>query len=177
MEIHWRNPNGLDDEERAAAEQRLQELAGGHSDLIDLWIDVARTPHHRKGAEEVTIRCQARGTELIAHGRHAETPLALREALQTFQREVKRLRERRRDRRAERLAEPPARGVVDAVFRDEGHGFVLTDSGDRVYFHRNSVSAGLDFETLTEGQSVALGFEAGEKGLQATFVAPAAPER
>jgi hypothetical protein len=67
MEIHWRNPNGIDEEERVAAEQRLQGLAQGHTDLIDLWIDVARTPHHRKGAEEVTIRCQARGAELVAH--------------------------------------------------------------------------------------------------------------
>lgn len=172
MEIHWRNPNGLDEEEREAAEQRLQGLAHGHTDLIDLWIDVARTPHHRKGAEEVTIRCQARGAELVAHGRHAETPLALREALQTFGREVKRLRERRRDRREERPAEPPLRGVVDEVFPEEGYGFVLTDSGDRVYFHRNALSGGLDFAALAEGQSVALDFEAGDKGLQAIFVAP-----
>jgi cold shock CspA family protein len=177
MEIHWRNPNGLDDEERVATEQRLQELASGHTDLIDLWIDVARTPHHRKGAEEVTIRCQARGAELIAHGRHAETPLALREAIQTFQREVKRLRSRRRDRRSERPAEPGTRGVVDQVFVEEGYGFVLTDAGDRVYFHRNAISGGLDFADLAEGESVTLDFEAGEKGLQATFVARATLER
>jgi hypothetical protein len=42
-----------------------------------------------------------------------------------------------------------------------------------VYFHRNAVHGGLDFERLAEG--VALNLEASEKGLQATTVVPAPP--
>jgi cold shock CspA family protein len=45
-----------------------------------------------------------------------------------------------------------------------------------VYFHRNAVRPGLRFQELEEGQRVALNFEAGEKGLQATVVAAPAPD-
>lgn len=173
MQIHWRHPNAIPEEERAAAEQRLEGLAQDHSDLIDLWIDVGESHHHRHGDGAVTIRCQARGAELIAHGRADDAPLALRRALDSFARDVRRLRQRRTDRRVERPAQPPHLGVVDQLFPDEGYGFLLTDGGEQVYFHRNAVGAGLEFGSLEEGQRVALNYEPGEKGPQATYVARA----
>lgn len=175
MQIHWRNPGVLEDAVRTAAEERILKLAGDRNDLIDIWIDVAREAHHRHGAESVTIRCQARGAELVAHGRDAQTRLALRDALRAFAREVKDLRARRTDRRVERPATPPLRGVVDRVLHEEGYGFVLTEGGEQVYFHRNAVGDGLSFEDLAEGQSVTLNVEPGEEGPQATVVARALP--
>ncbi len=173
MQIHWRNPHAIPEEERESAEGRLEELARDHSDLIDLWIDVEESSHHRRGAEAVTLRCQARGAELIAHGHADEAPQALRKALDSFARDVRKLRERRTDRRVERPAPPPHLGVVDRLFPDDGYGFLLTDAGEQIYFHENAVGAGLAFASLEEGQRVALNYEPGEKGPQATFVAPA----
>ena len=44
-----------------------------------------------------------------------------------------------------------------------------------MYFHRNALHGGLDFERLEEGQRVGLDVEGGEKGLQATVVRPPPP--
>lgn len=176
MQIHWRNAHEIDDAERAKAEEQLARLSEHHRDLIDCTVDVERpTEHHRTGRRSVEIRCQARGADLVAHGSAHELGLALREAIRTFRGEVKRLRERRRDSREERAPEPPERGVIDRVEREKDHGFVITDDGERVYFHRNAVGGGLDFDRLEGGEAVALDYEAGADGLQAKFVRPLVP--
>jgi ribosomal subunit interface protein len=171
MEIHWRNAKELSGDVRAKAEEQLAKLAEHHRDMIDLTVDVERkSAHHKLGKRRVEIRCQARGTNLVANGEADELGLALRDALRTFRREVEKLRDRRRDARAERPAEPPLRGVIDRVERAGGFGFLITDAGERVYFHRNAVGGGLDFDRLEGGETVALNYEAGGEGLQATFV-------
>jgi cold shock CspA family protein/ribosome-associated translation inhibitor RaiA len=171
MEIHWRNAQEIDAEQRAKAAAQLEKLAEHHRDLIDLFVDVERaSAHHKQATRRVEIRCQARGAHLVANGEGGDVALALREALRTFRREVERLRGRRRDARAERPAEPPLRGVIDRVERAGGFGFLITDAGERVYFHRNAVGGGLEFDRLEGGETVALNYEAGSDGLQATFV-------
>src|SRR5262245_5286680 len=97
VQVHWHHPNELSEEIRLDAEARLQRLANGHTDLIDTWIDIALDGHHRKGNGRVAIRCHARGTELVARGERDDAELALGEALEVFEREVKRMRERRKD--------------------------------------------------------------------------------
>lgn len=175
MEIHWRNPGPLDESERRAAEKHLEELAKDHRDLIDVWIDIEETPHHRSGSEHVTIRGQVRQAALVAQGRDIETGLALRDALRTFGRELRELRARRTARRTERVMEPPLRGVVDRVFWGEDYGFLIADDGEEVYFHRNALAGGLDWNELVEGQGVAFNLEAGDEGPQATVVLPPSP--
>ena len=123
MQVHWRHPNELSEEVREDAEARLQRLANGHTDLIDTWIDVALDGHHRKGNGRVSIRCQARGAELVAHGEREDADLALGEALEVFEREVKRMRERRKDRRLERPVSPTSR--ADAGPEESGPASVL----------------------------------------------------
>jgi ribosome-associated translation inhibitor RaiA len=101
MEVHWRNAQEIDAEQKAKAAAQLEKLAEHHRDLIDLFVDVERaSAHHKQGTRRVEIRCQARGAELVAHGEADDLELALREALRTFRREVERLRERRRDARS-----------------------------------------------------------------------------
>ena len=102
MQVHWHHPNELSEDIRDDAESRLRRLADGYTDLMDTWIDVARDAHHRKGNRRVAIRCQARGAELVAHAEREDTELALLEALQVFEREVKRMRERRKEHRVEK---------------------------------------------------------------------------
>jgi ribosomal subunit interface protein len=175
MEIHWKDLEDIPDDDRRTIEGRLDALASGHSDLIDVRLAAKRNRHHQHGAQEVRITCQARGTEIVAARTRPDVGAALDEALDAFEREVRRMRDRRSDRRVERVAGAPELGIVDRVFADEGYGFILTDAGDQVYFHRNAVHGGLAFGALEEGQRVGLNIEGGEKGPQATTVVPPPP--
>lgn len=175
MEIHWVHPETFRDDVRRAVEQRLRALAAGHTDLIDVRITARTTPHHRHGDQEVRIVCQARGREIVAARTRLEAALALDEALDAFERAVREQRARRDDPRGRPAPAPPELGIVDRVFRDQDYGFILTDAGEQVYFHRNAVHGGLAFDALEEGQRVGLNVEAGEQGMQATVVRPAPP--
>jgi len=105
VEIHWRNLEALEGERRQAIEERLRRLDEGHGDLIKLWITGATTQHHRHGAQEVHLRCQARGRELVATRTCPDRGQALDEVLDVFEREVRKLRERRGEVRGH--GEPP----------------------------------------------------------------------
>jgi cold shock CspA family protein/ribosome-associated translation inhibitor RaiA len=176
MQIHWIHTDELSDEQREVAEARLHALAEGHSDLIDVRIAAHASAHHRRGDREIRIACQARGTDLLATRSADELAAALDEALDVFEREVRRLRDKRSDRSPANDSSPPLLGVVDRVLPDEGYGMILTDGGERVYFHRNAVKQGLAFERLAEGDRVALNIEGGEKGPQATVVCAPPPD-
>lgn len=176
MQIHWVHADVLPEEARHAAERRLEALGAGHTDLIDVRITVRTTGHHRHGGQEARIVGQVRGRELVAARSRLEAALALDEALDAFERELRELRAARAGTRVERPAAPPELGIIDRVFREDGYGFILTDSGDQVYFHRNALHGGLAFESLTEGQRVGLNLEPGEQGVQATVVRPAPPD-
>jgi cold shock CspA family protein/ribosome-associated translation inhibitor RaiA len=173
MQIHWVHPGIFRDAQRSAVEQRIAALAAGHSDVIDVRITARTTAHHRHGEQEVRIVCQARGQEIVATRIRPEAGLALDEAIDAFEREVRALRSRRNDPRGLAEPAPPELGIVDRVFRDEGYGFILTDAGESVYFHRNALHGGLAFDALAEGQRVGLDVEPGEQGIQATVVRPA----
>ena len=110
MEIHWVGMTELDEAERAAVEGRLTKLSNGHSDLIGVRVTGRKSGHHVHGEQEVRITCQARGTEFVAHRMRPDLTRALFEAIDVFEREVKKLRERRRDRRRVR-PEPFAPGT------------------------------------------------------------------
>jgi cold shock CspA family protein/ribosome-associated translation inhibitor RaiA len=176
MELHWVHPETFSEEERRIAQERIKELAGDHADLIDVRINARATGHHKHGGQEVRITGEARGKEIVAARTRPDAGLALNEALDAFERGVWRMRHRRTQQRRERPAPPPELGVIDRVFFDQDYGFILTDAGDRVYFHRNAVRGGLEFEQLDEGQRVGLNIEAGDEGPQATVVLPPPPD-
>jgi cold shock CspA family protein/ribosome-associated translation inhibitor RaiA len=176
MEIHWHRPETFHEADRAAAEARLRELARDRTDLIDVRITARLSSHHRHGGQEVRITCKARGTEIVAARARDDAGLALNETLDVFEREVWRMRHRHTQVRSERPAGPPELGVIDRVFPEQGYGFILTDGGDSVYFHRNALSGGLAFDALGEGQRVGLNLEGGVDGPQATVVVPAPPD-
>jgi len=176
MEVHWVHPDVFGDNDRALADQRIAALARERTDLIDVRITARPSAHHRHGGQEVRIVCKAREKEIVAARTRPDAGRALNEALDAFEREVWRMRHRRAQPRTERPAEPPELGIVDEVFREEGYGFIVTDAGESVYFHRNAVSGGLVFERLVEGQRVGLNIEGGIEGPQATVVVSAPPD-
>jgi ribosomal subunit interface protein len=177
METHWVNPDRFREADRRLVEKRLSELTRDRTDVIDVRIAARPNAHHRHSGQEVRITCEARGREIVAARTRADAGLALNEALDVLERELTRMRHRRTQRREERARPSPPRelGVIDEVFADQGYGFILTDGGESVYFHRNALHGGLEIDRLEEGQRVGLDFEGGSKGLQATFVRPAPP--
>jgi len=176
MELHWHHPEAFREQDRIAAEKRVADLALDRTDLIDVRIAARRSGHHQHGGQEVRITCEARGKEIVATRTRPDAGLALNEALDAFEREVWRMRHRRTQEREERPAPPPELGVIDEILPGEGYGFILTDAGERVYFHRNAVHGGLEFERLETGQRVGLNIEGGEQGPQATVVVAPPPD-
>jgi cold shock CspA family protein/ribosome-associated translation inhibitor RaiA len=175
MQIHWVDGDAFGAAQRELVAARIRELTQGRTDVIDVRITARGSGHHRRGGREVRIICEARGREIVAARTRADAGLALDQAMDVFERELKRLRERRLDARGqrERGAAPPELGVIDHVSDD--HGFILTDAGERVYFHRNAVQGALAFERLEEGQRVGLSVEGGLRGPQASAVRPPPP--
>lgn len=178
MEIHWRNPGELSEAEQTLATERIESLAQGHTDLIDVWVDVEpSSSHHRKGAERVTIRAQVRGANLVAHAKEDTLRPALRAALDRFERELQKRRDKRSDPRAIATpSSPPHLGIVDRVFLDRDYGFLLSDAGEQIYFHRNALDEALAFEGLEEGQRVAFNYHPGDEGPQANVVTMPPPD-
>jgi cold shock CspA family protein len=60
-------------------------------------------------------------------------------------------------------------GQVAALFPEEDHGFILTNEGTQLYFHRNSVMDGL-FDDLKRGDAVHYIADVGDTGPLATKV-------
>jgi len=161
------------DASQKEADARLRALADQHDDLLSLRVSGHHSSHHRKGDREVRIVGKGKGRDLFVSRVRPDLGHALHDAVDAFTREVRNLRSRRVARPAQRADAPPMLGLVERVLRSEGYGFIVTDAGDSVYFHRNSVSGGLAFDRLEEGQRISLNLETGEEGLQATVVAPA----
>ena len=74
MEIHWFGMDGFDPQEKSAVEQRLEGLAEGHRDLLDVRMMGHVSAHHRHGDQEVRIACQAGASGFLV-GRALWAPL------------------------------------------------------------------------------------------------------
>lgn len=102
---------------------------------------------------------------------HADVYVAIRDSFAAAKRQIE---DYARIRRADvKTHEAPDHGRVARLFPDKGYGFILTSTGEEVYFHRNSVVNG-DFAKLEVDSEVRLDIAHGEseKGPQATTVKP-----
>ena len=62
-----------------------------------------------------------------------------------------------------------AKGTIRRLMRDRGYGFIATEDGKDIFFHRTALR-GLRFDSLKEGQSVEFEVETGPKGPRAADV-------
>jgi cold shock CspA family protein len=132
--------------------------------------------HHRKGRlYHVRVEVNVPGEDVVISRDpgddrgHTDCYVAIHDAFKATQRRVQDYVRRRRHEVKAHAAPPAAR--VLRLFHDEGFGFLGTDDGREIYFHRNSV-AGDGFAALKPGMEVEFTEEAGEKGPQATSVRP-----
>lgn len=61
------------------------------------------------------------------------------------------------------------KGKIKRLIRLRGFGFITTENGEEVFFHRSALQ-GEDFGVLQEGTSVELTLTRGPKGLRAANV-------
>jgi CspA family cold shock protein len=64
-------------------------------------------------------------------------------------------------------------GTINRVVADRGFGFIEAEDDKEYFFHRSSLDATLDFDTLKGGEKVEFEIEASPKGPRAAQVRPA----
>lgn len=105
-------------------------------------------------------------------GGHDDAYVAIRDAFDAMQRKLqdyvaKRLQH---DGKQHHYGETDtSNGSVSRLVPEDGFGFIMTDSGEEIYFHENSILND-DFERLNVGERVRFHAEDGDKGRKATSV-------
>jgi ribosomal subunit interface protein len=101
MEIHWAHFAELGPMQRSAAEHRITRLAQERDDLIDVRIVAQPTSHHRRGGQQVRLRCLVPGRQIVASSESTDLQLALEDVLDGLERQIHKHRARRREARAQ----------------------------------------------------------------------------
>jgi len=153
----------------AFIDARLARLGERYPKLIRVHVTLKHGRHHQHGAEEVDVVATYPGATLRAAKQEGEMRDALHAALDSLERELAQHHEERRHFGKAPGARPG--GKIVRIFTDRGYGFILTEEGEEVYFHRNALHE-LDFEALPLGLPVEIEIERGERGLQASRVFP-----
>jgi len=63
-----------------------------------------------------------------------------------------------------------ATGTIKKLISDRGFGFITAEDGKDYFFHRDGLSASLDFDRLTGGEKVSFDVESSPRGPRATNV-------
>jgi len=95
VQIHWIHCHDVSNEQREHVEARLRSLSAESDDMIDVRVVGSASNHHRRGGCGIKITCMARGHEIVAAREGDELGAALNEAMEAFERELRRMRERR----------------------------------------------------------------------------------
>ena len=154
---------------RALIEERLRRLADRHPKLSHVHVTLKHGGHHLRGTEEVDIVATCPGATLRAAKREENMRDAIHAALDVLERELAAHHEARRH--FGKAPGPRASGTIARLFTDRGYGFILTENGEEVYFHRNALHE-FDFASLGLGLPVELEIEHGARGPQARRVFP-----
>jgi cold shock CspA family protein/ribosome-associated translation inhibitor RaiA len=125
--------------------------------------------HHRTGGPfDVRVDLSVPGKELVVTRQSGEdVVLVVRDAFDAARRQLQDFAQlQRRDIKSH---EGPPEGLISKVFSDRGYGFISTDGGREIYFHRNSV-LGTGFDDVKVGDRVRFAEEQGAEGPQASSV-------
>lgn len=63
------------------------------------------------------------------------------------------------------------KGKVKKLLKDRGFGFIASEDGQELFFHRSGL-AGVEFDSLREGQGVEFEIENAPKGPRAVKIKP-----
>ena len=165
----------VDEDVRDAALDHIAQLERLSDRITGCHVVIAQPHrHHREGRlYSVRVDLIVPGGEIVVNRdhhldhAHEDVFVALRDAFLAARRRLE--DHTRRMRGAEKRHAPRARGRIAQIFPLHGYGFIETDDGREVYFHRNTISDH-DFRMADVGSPVYYSEEAGEEGPQATAV-------
>jgi ribosomal subunit interface protein len=132
-------------------------------------VEESQRKQHQGKLFAVHVDITVPGKELVVNRvEHEDLYVAVRDAFDAAKRQ---LEEHARKRRGDIKTHTEAPiGKVAKIFPFDGYGFIVTNDGREVYFHRNSVLEPT-FDRLEEGTEVAFLEEQGKEGPQAVRVA------
>jgi cold shock CspA family protein len=132
-------------------------------------VEESQRKQHQGKLFAVHVDITVPGKELVVNRvEHEDLYVAVRDAFDAAKRQ---LEEHARKRRGDIKTHTEAPiGKVAKIFPFDGYGFIVTNDGREVYFHRNSVIEPT-FDRLEEGTEVAFLEEQGKEGPQAVRVA------
>ncbi len=176
LRIAFRNiepPIGAEEEVRT----RANELERFFDRIIACSVVLeAHHRHHREGnLYHVRIELIVPEREILVrreppeHHAHEDMHVAIRDAFDAAQRQ---LQDHAREMRGDvKTHAAPTIGTIARLFQD--YGFLVTETGDEVYLHRNAV-LGRGFDKLNAGDKVRYVVHEGEgeQGAQASTVIP-----
>lgn len=121
-------------------------------------IDLRIPPGH-----EIVVKRESREGTL-----QAQLPMLVHRAFNAAQRKAKKLKDRQ-EGQVKKHPQQQLMAVVSSLYPEKDYGFLKSQDGEDIYFHRNSV-LNHGFDRLQTGTGVAFEKEVGEKGLQASSV-------
>ena len=154
----------------------------GHLIGCRVSVELLHKQHKTGNVYEVHVEARVPGGELAvtrephrAKQKYAQPDLhqSLRDAFKAAERRL--LEYKRKLNREVKLHEEAFAGEVSQLYPSEEHGFILTNEGTQLYFHRNALTQG-DFEKLRKGDRVRFVPADGDTGPIAYKVWPAGGE-
>jgi ribosomal subunit interface protein len=155
----------------AKIREKVTKLERFHSRIMGCRVAVESPQRRQHQGKLYTVRIDITvpGEEIVINRvENEDLYVAIRDAFDAANRKLEE-QERRQRGDVKAHAEQP-RGRVAKIYADKDHGFIETNDGRELYFHRNSL-IDLDFDRLKEGAEVVFLEEQGEKGPQAFRVA------
>jgi ribosomal subunit interface protein len=132
-------------------------------------VEESQRRQHQGKLFTVRIDITVPGRELVVNRvENEDLYVAVRDAFDAAKRQLEEHTRKRRGDIKTHLELP--RGKVVKIFPFDGYGFIVTNDGREIYFHRNSVIEP-SFDRLEEGAEVAFLEEQGKEGPQAVRVA------
>ena len=156
----------------SAIREKAAKLDNFHDRITSCRVLVEAPHRHKHQGVLYNIRVDITipGSELVVKREpNEDIYVAIRD---TFDAATRQLKEKVRKQRGEvKFHEHSPHGRVSEFFPDKNYGFISTPDGREIYFHSNSVKHN-HIDILIPGTEVKFIEEQGDKGPQASFVAP-----
>jgi cold shock CspA family protein/ribosome-associated translation inhibitor RaiA len=164
-------------------DQDIRERVGKLEKMCDRLVGVrvaveAQHKQHKVGnVYDVHLELFVPGDDLVVSRKphkakeryaHPDVRTSVRDAFEAAERQLKDYKEQLRG--DVKVHESMFQGQVSQLYPDEDYGFILTNTGTQLYFHRNSLLGGAEFEKLSRGMAVHYIEDVGDTGPIATKV-------
>jgi ribosome-associated translation inhibitor RaiA/cold shock CspA family protein len=159
--------------------ERVAKLEKMHDRLVGVRVAIeAQHKQHKVGnVYDVHIELFVPGGDLVVSRQphkakekyaHPDVRTSVRDAFQAAERQLQDYKEQLRG--DVKVHEPMFQGQISQLYPQEDYGFILTNTGTQLYFHRNSLLGGAEFDKLTRGMAVHYIEDVGDTGPIATKV-------